>query len=494
VPFRHPFGGHAHVFLPQELTLIVGAAVLAALAFWNRLALRFDAMSAVVGALALLEIVSSAHADNPWLGLRAASVWGAGLLVFLIARSLAERGSIATGLTGILIPVGIAAGTVVLEALGLTRLSTSHHAPGGLLGERNVAAELLVCAAPVVAWAAVAEGSLARRRIALVVACGATCAIVLGRTRAAWLAALVLAGFGVAFALRSTDRRVRTSALVTGGGALAGILLALAMPIKLRWVSGHPYRDTFQRLMDGSSGSGAGRLVQYATTWRMANAHPLLGVGPGNWAGHYLAFAGPRDPTVHSGFSPVNRLPNTDYLGFLAERGFLAALLFVLLGALLLRQFGPWDPLRRATLLAVAIVGTLDAVLQTPAALVLVAWVLGLTSGSATPPARSARWPFAAMSVGMLVLAIPAACRVAAFYRVATASSAAELERGATLDPGDVEARLMVAESWIADGRCDRARPHLEVVARYNPISPARRELEAQCAREPGSKDSGPRR
>lgn len=216
----------------------------------------------------------------------------------------------------------------------------------------------------------------------------------------------------------------------------------------------------------------------------MAGKNPVLGVGPGSWAASYLSFAEHGDPTVHEGLAPVNRLPNGDVLGFAAERGFLAfGALTVLALLLVLRRDPPLRGLRLATLLVVAIMASLDAVLQTPAALLLVAWVMGVSSAPAAAEARYAsRLPFALAAAVLLLAAVPARGRITSLELVSGARGSDDLDRAARLDPGDVALRLFTAESWIEGGRCDLARPHLDAATRFSPASPAAGELRARCS------------
>ncbi|MBX3204468.1 MAG: O-antigen ligase family protein [Labilithrix sp.] len=496
VDARSMTSAHAHVFLAQELVLVLGAAALAGLAWLPGLAVRRDAVSAVVVGLVALELVSAACAPDRWLALRSATVWISGLVVFLVARA-SGPGARDRGLFAIVLPLGLVAASVILEALGVVALSAPGHAPGGLLGERNVAAELLVAGAPVVVYACAVEGAASRRHVALGVAALSGCAVVLGRTRSAWLAGLCLL---VAFALvglraggaRSAGRR---RARLAAAAIVLGAVVALALPTTLRWKSARPYHDTLVHLVDPSAGSGAGRLVQYATTLRMAAAHPVLGVGPGNWAPQYLSFARRDDRTVHEGLTPVNRLPNSDVLGFAAERGLVATALLAALAWLLFRERSSPTraALRRATLLGVVVMASLDAVLQTPAALFLVAWVLGLSSSPPeAEPAVARRPAFAFALVALAAAAVPAARRVASLEVAAHARGAEDFDRAARLDPGDVALHLVAAESWIAESRCDRARIHLDAVAKSSPASPARAELEARCAPRHAGAWNGP--
>ncbi|HVH42617.1 MAG TPA: O-antigen ligase family protein [Labilithrix sp.] len=497
---RSPVSAHAHVFLAQELVLVLGAAVLAAAAAWLGLRRCRDAVTLAVGALVALEIASAATASDPWLALRSATLWISGLVVFTIAREIGMNKR-ELALSALLLPLGLVAGSALVEAVGVVRLSAPRHAPGGLLGERNVAAELLVVSAPVLAYLAIVAGHVWRRRAALVVLTVAAAAVVLARTRSAWLAGLALSlPLAVLVLRRASTPSERSRGGRVAGAIAVGIAIALVLPTTLRWKSAHPYRDSLVHLVDSSTPSGHGRLVQYATTARMAIGHPGLGVGPGNWATQYLAFARPGDPTIHEGIVPVNRLPNSDVLGFAAERGLVAFGLLLALVVMLFRQAGPsaeLRALRRATLLAVIVASALDAVLQTPAALLFVAWTVGLTSGTEHPalaadgasgtarPRLGISPTFATACVALAILAVPAMRRVASFDLAARARGSEDLERATILDPGDVGLRLVAAESWIAEGRCDRAREHLAAVARYSPSSPARRELEARCSSVP---------
>ncbi len=504
VDARSTTSPHAHVFLAQELVLVAGAALVAGGAVIAKLRVRRDAITLAVASLAALEIASLAGARDPWLALRSASVWLSGLALFVVARSL-DRQRRDAAIAALLVPLTVVAGSVVLEALGHVHLSARHHAPGGLLGERNVAGELLVAGAPAIAYTCLADGRAWRRRVAHGVLALAACALVLTRTRSAWLAALVVSGLLVVVTTMRAVRAARAGhgdvamrgrfARLVGAGVL-GVAIALLLPTTLRWRSAHPYRDSLMHLVDRSTPSASGRLVQYATTWRMATANPALGVGPGNWAAQYVSYAERGDRTIRGGLSPVNRLPNSDLLGFAAERGLIALAVLGYLGLLVARRGGPSGSLRtlrQATLLAVAIMAALDAVLQTPAALLLVAWVLGTCSASnvreraASAPSANIepRWSRLALASFALVFAaasVPAATRIASLKLASRARGSDDLDRAARLDPGDVGLRLSAAESWIADGRCDRARSHLDAVTRFSPASPALGELTERCA------------
>jgi O-antigen ligase len=445
IPVRDPAGGQAHTALAQELVACAAAAVAVSVSRgWPR-----DRVTKLAALLVVLEIASAAVAPNPWAGLRASGLLLAGIAMLGAART---SGPSAAPLALVL----AVAASVIGEALGvLVGWSRTGHAPGGLLGERNAASELLVCAMPWIAATVVRSPDRRLRAIACATLALATAAVILTRTRSAWLALATLAALGLWLAWRTADDVLRSRAATAVASVASGVLFVALAPQRLAWSSAHPYRETLAHLVDPSSPSGAGRLVQYANTWEMALAHPLLGVGPGAWADRYAAFAGS---------APGNRLPSGDVLGFVAERGFAAALVALALAVAVARGRDADRWIRRGTLLAVLVVGSLDAVMQLGPHLLLVAWILG-ASMPAPEPRRT--WPWFALAAPVTVAAGLAACRVAAFVCFVRASGFDDLERAAALDPGNVRLRLAVAESWLEAGRPDRARPHLDAVDRF---------------------------
>src|SRR4029078_2523543 len=94
-------------------------------------------------------------------------------------------------------------------------------------------------------------------------------------------------------------------------------------------------------------GSGAGRLVQYRNSLRMAAAHPLLGVGPGNWAVDYPTSASRNDQSLNEEGMTSNPWPSSDWVAFVTERG-VGAVVFYALGLLPL-LLGAWVRAQAAT-------------------------------------------------------------------------------------------------------------------------------------------------
>lgn len=484
-------GGFAHVVLPQEWAALAVAAVLCLWALFARAVPPKGAVHQVLLALVALEAVSVIASGNPYIGVRVWSLSLAALAVFCVGSSVGRLSLWAA------LPAVIVAGSVVLEAARvLPRISPLGHAPGGVLSERNLAAQYVVLTLPFLAYWVV-RGRRFSAALALAAISLATCAITCCRTRSAWLALAVLALWGVCSLLVWRARTVRPGRVVLLVLAVVAGVVAAPWISALRWRSRSPFVDSLTHLLDAQSPSGAGRLVQYETTLKMAEAHPMLGVGPGNWAGQYPSFAAFDDPTLQPGLWPVTRLPNSDVLGFIAERGVLGAVLAALCLALLWRAQGA-TYLRRSLLVAWAVVGSFDAVLQSPGPLLWFAFVLGASCTVATPQTTAATAPSAprasafgmasahwlGMAVALAGLSVLGLRRIAAFQLALHPKGTEQLERATQLDPGHVALRLQTAYDWIEQRRCDLARPHLEMLAHAAPGHPMRSKLAARCLKD----------
>jgi O-antigen ligase len=190
----------------------------------------------------------------------------------------------------------------------------------------------------------------------------------LTRSRAAWLVCGVAGVFFVAMLLSRRMPWKRIAGVVVF--AIAGVAAALVIPNALRWRSDNPYLESVQGVVNYEGGSGRGRLVQYQHSLRMAAAHPLLGVGAGNWP-------------VRSPTRPQRRLAQRQRAGTTFnrgraatggvrfERGFAAAALLAIAFAMLfvrglraLRGEEGWEAATLlATITAAGIAGAFDAVL-----------------------------------------------------------------------------------------------------------------------------------
>jgi O-antigen ligase len=335
----------------------------------------------------------------------------------------------------------------------------------------------------------------------------ATAALVLSRSRAAWLGAAAATLFlmveGLWIGRLWEDQTLRRRVLRLGGLAVAGLLLALVLPNRLNWRSDSPYLDSLAGVANFKEGSGRGRLIQYGNTLEMAADHPVLGVGPGNWPVYYPKYMSPGDPSFDpDDIIPTNPWPSSDWVAMLAERGIPASLCLLLVGAAI--ALGAWARVRRgsryvptlsdltivATLIAVVVVGAFDAVLLLPAP-TLFAWTtVGALASSArpireiplTPPLR--RWLMVGAALVGGLLALRGGSQVVAMA-LSDGGTRKQMELAARIDPGSYRIHMVLAQQWRSAGRCDLARPHAMRAAALFPNHPAPRALLKACGGRP---------
>lgn len=346
--------------------------------------------------------------------------------------------------------VGVAA-LGALEAADLLSVSLHGRAPASTMGQRNSLAHFLVLASPLVWWRA-----LVQPRWLLGVALLAAVTVAT-RSRAAWLVGpLVLALFV------GLTRERRAAAVVSA--VVGGVALAALAPVALAWNHAHPYLDSLHRLVDWTSGSGAGRLREWRESLALFAAHPVLGLGPGQWFVEY----GVR----HEG----DHFAHSDVVGLLVERGVVGALAWWGLGGALFVTRP--EPVVRCVLAAAFGLGGFDAVLQLPAPLLLVTVVA--FAGAHAPPV--AVRPARGLALVLGALAVFASFTVSSrLLSTAASTPFARLELAARLDPSDAELRVTLAEAWISAGDCARAAPHLERAQRLLPRHPKLSALVAAC-------------
>jgi hypothetical protein len=343
-----------------------------------------------------------------------------------------------------------------------------NRAPGGTLGNRNFVAHLAAIGLPLCLLA-----SLRAKRFFIPAAGVAmvAAALVLTRSRAGWLAAAIALGIFFVLSVREHGRRLVATLMVAAAGAAA----ALIIPNALRWRSDNPYLDSVTGVVDYDRGSGRGRLVQYAHSLGMAARHPLLGVGPGNWPVEYPKHAARSDPSLDDSEpgTTANPWPSSDWVAFVAERGFATAALLALFFIGLLKR----DAALLATLAAVNVAGLFDAVLLLPAP-ALIAWTaLGaLCSDRLLPvdpvgddrlkPAATLKpvatlWPVAPLGILICLLGlVRSAAQLTAMEIYATTTDRASLERAARIDPGSYRLQMILAGGPGARGPCSRVRVH----------------------------------
>ncbi|MBV8520500.1 MAG: O-antigen ligase family protein [Acidobacteria bacterium] len=393
-------------FVPKELVLHA-TALLAGIGAWRALGrMSWSRTDRFLAAYLGLSALSALFATNRWAAERALAISASSLVVFWTARALREQGRDRGLVTAVAWATVLIAITSLLQTYGLDlTIFSENRAPGGTLGNRNFVAH-----AAAFGWPALLLVTMRARRVrwpaigsALVLA-----TLVLTRSRAALLAfgivsVVLFAAIVFAPALRREGRMWRRLfALVVCSGA--GIALALLLPNALHWRSDNPYLETMKRVGDYQSGSGHGRLVQYAESLRLSLRHPLLGVGPGNWPVVYPSRAARHDPSLdpHDTGMTSNPWPSSDWIAFVSERGIAAAaLLFLALLRIAASAFArlrtsrdPADAFAAVALLgtlaAAAVAGAFDAVLLLALPSLLVWTTLGVLSAQAPPAPVSA--------------------------------------------------------------------------------------------------------
>lgn len=444
-------------FVPKELVLHV-TALLAGLLMLRSISIAGRVDLALTGFL-LLSGIATVFAQNPWLAVRAVAVSASGIILFWVARALREAGLARPLLNAIALAIVLASITSLLQAYGLRLdIFSTNRAPGGTLGNRNFVAHAAAFGFPAVLLAALrARGGFGYLTGALGVAI-VTASLVLTRSRAAWLAFGVMA-LVFLLAMFRWDGRTRLrflGVLVLIGG---GVAAALLLPNELRWRSDNPYLESVKGVVNYEEGSGRGRLIQYERSLRMAASHPLFGVGPGNWAVEYPEHAQRNDPSLDPSTPGMtfNPWPSSDWVAFIAERGFAAALLlaFVFVSFVLSGIRTEEGAALVATAIAAGVAGAFDAVLLLGLPTLLVWTTLGALSEPAA--AKPRKW------VAVLILAIAAlgvtrsASQLIGMEVFSTRSDHASLERAASIDPGNFRLRLRLARSGKRAERCIHA-------------------------------------
>ena len=442
--------------------------------------------------------LSALFATNHWLSTRALALTISGLILFRAGRRVSAEGARGILLAGLAFALVVGALTGLAQAYGFeTWLLAESRAPGGTFGNRNFLAHLMAIGTPLLVLLLLEAGSQ-RRATAAAAGLGLmVAALVLTRSRAAWIgvaasttvmvAAWLIAGWG--------GRRVLSlPRLRLAGLAVAvAVVAALLLPNRLSWRSDSPYRDTMRDLTNYREGSGRGRLIQYENSLRLIRIDPVFGTGPGNWPVKYPLVTTPGDPSFAGADPmPTNPWPSSDWVAFLTERGSVAAALlllaFLVMGLLALRRLRNDDggEVRRALALlglltAVLATGAFDAVLLLAPPTLLVWPAIGAllpragTVGRIPIPIRAGLLP-----MGVLVLSLAmlrSAGQVEAIARAGPGWPVERLERAVRYDPGSYRLHLMIAQRT----GCARGRSHAAAAARLFPYLPAPKRRLAMC-------------
>ncbi len=491
-------------FVPKELALHVTAAVAGLTLLSRRPRPSLARVDTLLVAFLALGIVSALFAENWWLATRALAITASGITVFWVARALATAGYERTLLAGLAAAIVIGAMTALLQAYGVEpEYMSLSRAPGGTFGNRNFMAHLSAIGVPILMlctvearrdWGAV----LGTIGMALIAA-----ALVLSRTRAAWLALIVGGALMLVLGWRMRDvwadppRRRRL--FVLGGTSLAAVIAALTLPNALEWKSDSPYLDSVRGVVNYREGSGRGRLVQYRNSLKLAAAHPVLGVGPGNWSVEYPKFAARNDPSLNDEGMTSNPWPSSDWVAFVAERGFAAVALYAL--ALFGLLVGAWVRARSATtthdrlgavalaatVVIAAIVGAFDAVLLIAIPSLFMWTIVGALSPAGKPRVTipgNVRGPVLGAAVVLSVLAVlRTSGQVAAMATYTSATTTTQASRAALFDPGSYRINMRLADSYAARGDCRHVRQYAGAARELYPNAVEPKRLLRRCPR-----------
>jgi O-antigen ligase len=491
-------------FVPKELVLHVAALIIALVLVARRRTLSFDIVDGLIAFFLLWSVASAIFATNHWVAQRSVAISVSGAIVFWGARSVAARGSYRPILIAAAIAAVIAAALSLAQAYGLeTEYFSANRAPGGTFGNRNFVAHMAVIGLPSLAWCTVT----ARRPFgALLGSLGGAilgAALVLSRSRAAWLAvaACVLLLFIPMIASMKYWRESQIGgrfARLTLAAAVGG-MAAIALPNTLNWNSESPYLDSARGMVDYKSGSGRGRVAQYQNSLRMAISNPVFGVGPGNWPVEYVRFAPSNDRSLADDGMTANPWPSSDWVAFVSERGFIpaAALLsvFIILFFSALRR---WSELENpdavlaqcvlaGTVVATMVVSAFDVVLVLAAPSFLVWSVLGATSGIRRN-SREVQVSTRTLGISAIILMLLSLASVArsvtqtvAMTSVGRGAYTAGWVTGALWDPGNFRINLRVAELYSRRGHCSVARGYARQAVSLFPHSPQAKRIQRSC-------------
>ncbi len=468
-------------FVPKELVLHLVALAGAIVLITKRAPLRESKLDTLLLLFIAWNFISAVFATNHWLAQRSLALTTSSIIVFWYSRYAGSR----DGYRPILVACAVA--TVVAAAAGIAQTYgvrsdyfSLNRAPGGLFGNRNFVAHVAAIGLPSLLWATVTARRSFGAMLGSLGGALVTGALILSRSRAAWLAlvaCLVVLMIGM-FASRKYWKGAgvgpRLGQLVLA--CTVGACLAIALPNSLNWNSDSPYLDSAKGMVEYKKGSGRGRLAQYENSLQMAVAHPALGVGPGNWPVEYTRFAPDNDRSLTDNGMTANPWPSSDWMAFVSERGFVAAIaLFSVFVALFFSAFMGWADLDDCelvlarlvlggTVAAALVVSMFDASLLLAAPAMLVWSALGAASGAESlrtdreTPTSQPRW------VLMLLLMLTAfsigrsATQIVAMAQVGEGGLRAGWMRGAVWDPGSYRINMRIAELYANRGRCAAAR------------------------------------
>ena len=491
-------------FVPKELVLNSAAFIIALALTARRRSLSFDLIDGLLALFLLWSAASAIFATNHWVAQRSLAVSISGAIIFWGARAVAQRASYRPILVAAAVATVCAAGLCLAQAYGLdTEYFSANRAPGGTFGNRNFVAHIAVIGLPALVWCTVT----ARRQFGALLGClgGAVvgAALVLSRSRAAWLAVVACAILLLVPMIASKKywREARVGGRFTrlSLAAVIGGMVAVVLPNSLNWNSDSPYLDSARSVVDYQKGSGRGRVAQYRNSLKMAESNPVFGVGPGNWPVRYVRFAPASDRSLADDGMTANPWPSSDWVAFVSERGVVPAV--ALLGVFAILFFSAlrrWSELQdpdavlaqcvlAGTVVATMVVSVFDAVLLLAAPSFLAWSILGAASGIRRGPKEAT---MSRKSIGMAAVALVLASLLAtarsvtqtiAMTAVGQGGYTAGWVTGAMWDPGSYRINLRVAELYSRRGHCGVAKGYARRAVSLFPNAPAPRRIVRAC-------------
>jgi len=493
-------------FVPKELVLHATALGLGVVTIQALRRTTIGRAEIALAAWLVLSVVAAFAATSGWHAVRALAITVSGALVFLaarVARTAGRERVVARAVGGAAMAAAISA---LVQAYGVEwDVFAANRVPGGTLGNRNFVAHVAAVGLPVVLWLAATSRSTLRALIGSAAVLVLAAALVLSRTRAAWLAIALWGALAIPELWRG--RAVLRAVLVpgrawlVGGSLVVGIVAALAIPNSLDWNSDSPYLDSMRDVVNYREGSGAGRLKQYTNSLRLVRANPLLGVGPGNWAAEYPAVVAASDPSlIASTGMTANPWPSSDWVAAISECGVPA---FLALAATILLL--GWHSLRGwrdsampsaerlgafaggSVVLLVAIQGLFDAVtlLALPT---MMLWGIagamvpvGKPVASFEPTARTRRAAALGVGVACTLFVLVSALKIDAM-RLYSTGTLDGTRAAASRDPESYRVQLKAAELLHNRGMCRLAYHNAMQAAELFPHAKAPRGILAKCA------------
>lgn len=262
-----------------------------------------------------LSVSWASHPDN---GLADLWQWWLAGVAFLVAVT-----TIATPGHARLFVLALVAGAVISAVIGLLgeSLSTSADALALAAEDRRRLGSLLddpnYVAAGLVVGLVLATGLMRPRRPlanALLVICTGVLIVAVGATESR--GALVAAGVAaVAALLFYSGRRAQVAVLLATLGAVAAM-----------WFSVNPH--AWERVSEFDS-SGSGRTALWTVAWRITEDHPVTGVGLDNFVEEAPKYTREPGQLEVQNIAERPHVAHNVYLQFLAETGFVGAILFV---------------------------------------------------------------------------------------------------------------------------------------------------------------------